>query len=278
MTMLAPLVTLTHGAEMPRLGLGTWPMDDAEAERVVAHALDAGYRLIDTAENYGNERGIGRALAASGVDREEIFLTTKFNRKWHGAHLVEAALDERVALLGVDTVDLLLIHWPNPADGNFVAAWEGMIGLLEAGRVRAIGTSNFKPAHIDQLLVATGVAPHVNQIQLNPNANRASERRYHEQYGILTESWSPVGGRRASVLGDPLVTSIAERLERTPAQIVLRWHLELGCVPIPKTSSSARLVENLDVFDFSLTGEDIASISALDTGDARVMDSDIFGH
>lgn len=274
----APTITLSHGAEIPRLGLGTWPMDDAEAERVIADAVGAGYRLVDTAENYGNERGVGRGLKASGVPREELFVTTKFNREWHGVDLVAEAFGRSADRLGVEYLDLLLIHWPNPRHDRYVEAWQGLVRLLEDGRLRAIGTSNFKPAHLDRIIDATGVAPDVNQVQLSPAVTRESTRAYHAERGIVTQSWSPIGGQGTDALREPVVIELAERYGRTPAQIVLRWHAELGAVAIPKSSNPERLRQNLDIFDFSLAEEDVAAISALDRGDAAGADSDAFGH
>jgi 2,5-diketo-D-gluconate reductase A len=273
-----PTVRLLHGADMPRLGLGTWPMDDAEAERVVADAVGAGYRLVDTAEKYGNEQGVGRGLKHSGVPREELFVTTKFDRRWHGRDLVAPALDRSLDRLGLDHVDLLLVHWPNPGHDRYVPAWEGLVGLLGSGRVRAIGTSNFKPAHLDRIIAATGVVPDVNQIQLNPYVTREAARAHHARLGIVTESWSPIGGRDHDVLADPVVRGIAERTGRTPAQVVLRWHLELGLVTVPKSSDPARLRQNLEVVDLRLDAEDVAALSALDRGEAAAVDSDTFGH
>jgi 2,5-diketo-D-gluconate reductase A len=274
----AESVALTHGAAMPRLGLGTSPMDDGETERAVAEAIEVGYRLFDTAENYGNERGVGLGLRSSGLPREDLFVTTKFNKRWHGADLVEQAFANSCKRLGVDYIDLFLVHWPNPAQDRYVAAWQGMTRLLDDGRVRAIGTSNFKPAHLDRLLAETGVTPDVNQIQLSPLVARAGPRQYHAEHGIVTESWSPIGGQGADVLSEPRIIEIAARYERTPAQIVLRWHLELGLVAVPKSSSASRLRENIDIFDFELSAEDVEAISALDRGEEAAVDSDRFGH
>ncbi|MDQ7908127.1 aldo/keto reductase [Phytohabitans sp. ZYX-F-186] len=274
----APTVTLTHGAEMPRLGLGTWPMDDSAAEATVAAAIELGYRLVDTAENYGNERGVGRGLKASGVPREELFVTTKFNKRWHGVELAAEAYERSLDLLGLDYLDLLLIHWPNPAHDRYVQAWQGLARLLERGRLRAVGTSNFKPTHLERVIAETGVVPDVNQIQLSPTVTRESARAYHAKHGIVTQSWSPIGGQRNEVLGAPVVVELAERHGRTPAQIVLRWHMELGLATIPKSTDPVRLRQNLDVFDFSLTAGEVAAISALDQGDAAGADSDVSGH
>jgi 2,5-diketo-D-gluconate reductase A len=252
-------------------------MGDEETEVTVARAIDAGYRLIDTAENYRNERGVGRAIRATDVDRGELFITTKFNKNWHGYHEVEDAFAGSAERLGLDYIDLLLIHWPVPAQDRYVDAWRGMIRLLEDGRVRAIGVSNFKPAHIDRLLDATGVAPHVNQVQLNPYVVRETERSYHVAHGIFTEAWSPIGKGR-DLLGEPAVVSLAERHSKTSAQVVLRWHVQQGLIPIPKTSNPQRLVENADVFDFELTAEEMATLSALDRRGEGAVDSDRIGH
>jgi len=270
-------VRLNNGVDMPALGLGTWPMDDSEAESVVPAAAKAGYRLIDTAENYGNEAGVGKGIRASGVDRAEFFVTTKFNVKWHGVEEVQEGFNERAARLGLDYVDLLLIHWPNPAQGRFVDAWRGMIKLLEAGKVRAIGGSNFKPAHLQQLIDATGVVPQVNQVQLNPRIPRAEERAFHAQHGIVTEAWAPLS-RGNDLLADPLLTAIAQRHSKTVAQILLRWQVQQGVIPVPKSSDPGRLAQNIDVFGFSLSEDDMQQIASLDRHGVGAADSDRMGH
>jgi 2,5-diketo-D-gluconate reductase A len=274
----APTVTLLHGARMPRLGLGTWPMDDGAAETAVATAIGMGYRLVDTAENYGNERGVGRGLKASGVPRGELFVTTKFNKRWHGVELAAEACERSADRLGLDYIDLLLIHWPNPQQDRYVQAVQGLARLLEDGRLRAIGTSNFKPAHLERVIAESGVVPDVNQIQLSPFVTRESHRAFHAQHGIVTQSWSPIGGQGNDVLGEPVVTEVAERHGRTPAQVVLRWHMELGLTTVPKSGDPVRLGQNLDIFDFALSADEVAAISALDRGDAAGADSDAFGH
>ena len=278
MTDLAPTLPLLHGAAMPQLGLGTWPMDDAQATRTVAAAVELGYRLVDTAENYGNERGVGAGLKASGVAREELFVTTKFNARWHGVDLVGEALAASCDRLGLDYVDLLLIHWPNPAQDRYVQAWEGLARVLDAGRVRAIGTSNFKPAHLDRIIAATGVVPDVNQIQLSPALTRDALRAYDTAHGVVTESWSPIGGEGTEVLAEPVVREVAERHGRTPAQVVLRWHVQLGLATVPKSGDPGRLRQNLSVFDFALSDEEMSQLSALDRGEEAAADSDTFGH
>jgi 2,5-diketo-D-gluconate reductase A len=262
---------------MPRIGLGTWPMDDEQAAKTCAEAIRVGYRLFDTAEAYGNESGVGAGIRSSGIDREEVFITTKFNGKWHGEREVEQAFINSAHRLGVEYVDLLLIHWPLPAQDRYVDAWKGLVRLLREEKVRAIGVSNFKPAHIERILDATGVVPDVNQIQLNPVLGRADVRAYHETRGIVTESWEPIG-RGGALLGHPTVAAIAARHQKTGAQVVLRWHLELGLVAVPKTANNERLRENLDVFDFALDDDEIKAITALDRGSVAPVDSDIFGH
>jgi 2,5-diketo-D-gluconate reductase A len=278
MAPTAPTVELAHGAAMPQLGLGTWPMDDAEAERVVAEAIELGYRLVDTAENYRNERGVGLGLKASGVAREDLFVTTKFNKEWHGVDLAAEACERGLDRLGLDYLDLLLIHWPNPQHGKYIEAWEGLVGLLESGRVKAIGTSNFKPTHLDRIIEATGVIPDVNQIQLSPLTTRLEARAYHKERGIVTQSWSPIGGQGGEVRNEPKVLQLAEKYGKTPVQVVLRWHLDSGLTVVPKSSDPERLAQNLDVFDFELEPDDVMSLAALDQGEAAAADSDEFGH
>ena len=268
---------LAHGVAMPALGLGTWPLGDGEAERTVAAALAAGYRLVDTAEAYGNERGVGRGLRAGGVDRDQVFVTTKLDREHHGREAVKRACAASARRLGIERLDLLLIHWPCPDQDRYVDAWRGMVDLLEAGDVRAIGVSNFKPAHLERLVAETGVVPHVNQVQLNPRVPRAAERALHSRYEVVTVSWSPIG-KGGDLLAEPAIAEIAERHGRTPAQVVLRWHLQLGLVPIPKTATPHRLRENLAVFDFALDEAEMAALDTLDRGGEGAVDSDLFGH
>jgi 2,5-diketo-D-gluconate reductase A len=275
---LARTRKLLSGPEIPVLGLGTYPLDNAETERIASEALELGYRLIDTAENYENEEGVGQALRNSGVPRSEIFVTTKFNAKWHGRDLVQRAFQNSAQRLQVDYIDLLLIHWPNPAQDLYVDAWRGLIELRDEGVVRAIGVSNFKAEHLQRMIDETGVTPDVNQIELNPFAGRPALRDFNSAHGIVTQAWAPIG-KGGRLLAEPVITGIAGQHGRTPAQVVLRWQLQLGNVAIPKTGNPARLRENLDVFGFSLDSSEMAAISALDRGKAGVtLDSDVFGH
>ena len=276
MTTTAATVDLVHGATMPALGLGTWPMNDDEVAVAVRTAIEAGYRLFDTAENYRNEAGVGQGIRDSGIARDEVFITTKFNKEWHSVDGVRQAFDNATAKLGVDTIDLLLIHWPNPGQDRYVDAWKGLVRLLEDGAVKAIGTSNFKPAHLDRIIDATGVVPDVNQINLNPYATRDSVVGYDREHKIITESWSPI--KPADILAEPVITELAARYRRSPGQIVLRWHTQLGYVTVPKSATPERIRENIAIFDFELTGDELASISALDKGEDHVTDSDRFGH
>ncbi|GAA3422290.1 aldo/keto reductase [Streptosporangium vulgare] len=278
MTVLdIPTLKLVNGADIPQVGLGTWPMSDEEAEVAVAEAVEMGYRLVDTAYAYRNETGVGRGLRASGVPREELFVTTKLNGEWHGYDAAQEAYQASLDRLGLDYADLYLIHWPLPRKDRYVEAWKGMVKLLEDGRVRAIGVSNFKPAHIDRLLAETGVVPDVNQIQLNPFFTRDEPRAYDAAHGIATQSWGPIG-QGGDLLAQPVVKDAAERHGRTPAQIVLRWHIELGLITVPKSSSPERMRSNADIFGFTLTPEEVAELSALDRGEAAATDSDSTGH
>ena len=271
-------IKLLGGPEMPVLGLGTYPLDNAEVEPVIEQALEIGYRLFDTAEGYGNEVGVGRALQRCGVDRSELFVTTKFNVRWHGEDLVRETFQRSAERLQLDRIDQLMIHWPNPAQGRFVNAWRGLIRLREEGLVRSIGVANFKPHHVRRLMDETGVAPDVNQIELNPFVSRVALRVFHEEHAIATEAWAPLG-KGGSLLEDPVILGIGERHERTPAQVVLRWNLQLGNVVIPKTTSRERLLENFNIFDFTLAAHEMAALAALDRGEKAVMlDSDEFGH
>lgn len=255
-----PTHTLHDGTTLPALGLGTWPMDDAEAERAVGTALSMGYRLIDTAAKYRNETGVGRAVAAAGVPREEIVLTTKLPGRHHGYAETLASFEESRKRLGLEYVDLYLIHWPLPRVDKYVDSWKAMIKLREEGLVRSIGVSNFMPAHIERLEKETGVLPSVNQIELHPLFPQEELRAYHADKGVLTESWSPLG-RMAPLRDDPAVTAVAQAHGVTPAQVVLRWHIQLGALPIPKSSAPERQRANLDVFGFALDADQMRALT-----------------
>ena len=272
----APTVELANGVRIPQLGLGTWPMNDAEAAVAVATALDMGYRAIDTAENYENERGVGEGIRKSSVRREDVFVTTKFNRKWHSIEGARAACLASLDRMQLDCIDLLLVHWPNPDQDRYVEAYQGLVRLLEEGLVRAIGTSNFKPAHL-QRLFDLGLVPHVNQIQLDPYHRRDDLVAIHRSKGIVTETWRPLGFG-SQMLADPMIVAIAERIGRTPAQVVLRWTVQQGFATAPKSSDPKRMAENLSVFDFTLGTDDMAALDGLGRTDPAMFDADSFGH
>jgi 2,5-diketo-D-gluconate reductase A len=275
---MAPTISLRNGADIPVLGIGTSPLQGEDSVRQVRAAIEAGYRLIDTAENYRNEDAVGEALRASGVDRSEVFLTTKFNRRWHSIDGVRQAYDASRKRLGVDYIDLLLVHWPNPDQDRYVEAVQGLQKLLEAGDLRAIGVSNFKPAHLQRVIDETGIIPDVNQIQLSPYGTRDDSRAFHDEHGIVTESWSPLGASSNELRNDPTITRIAEAHDKSPTQVVLRWHIQLGLVVIPRSSNPGRIAENIAVFDFDLSNEEMMTITGLNRGDAEVTDSDKTGH
>lgn len=254
-----PVHTLNDGRTVPAVGLGTWPLDDEAAEQAVAGALGLGYRLVDTALNYRNETGTGRGIARSGVPREDVFLTTKVPGRHHGYEETLASFEESRGNLGLEYVDLYLIHWPLPGVGRYVDTWKAMIKLREEGLVRSIGVSNFTAAHLARLEQETGVLPAVNQIEMHPLLPQEELRAVHTEKGIVTESWSPLA-RGRKVLEAPEVVAAAGAHGVTPGQVVLRWHTQLGAVPIPKSADPGRQRENLDLFGFELTPEEMARI------------------
>jgi 2,5-diketo-D-gluconate reductase A len=257
-----PTVRLNNGVEMPQVGFGVFLVPADEVVEPVRAALDAGYRLIDTAKLYGNEEGVGRAIRESGLPRDDVFVTTKVWNSDHGYDTTLRAFDESQKLLGLDVVDLYLIHWPTPKRNLFVETWKALETLYADGRVRAIGVSNFNVPHLQRLLDETTVVPAVNQIELHPGFPQEELRAFHAQHGVVTESWSPLG-RGHGLLDNPAVTSIAATHDRTPAQVVLRWHLQLGCAVIPKSTHAERIAENFDVFDLELTDAEMATLSAI---------------
>ncbi|NEC91550.1 aldo/keto reductase [Streptomyces sp. SID12501] len=265
MSSKVPPITLNNGVEMPQLGFGVWQVPDDEAEQAVTTALESGYRSIDTAAIYGNEVGTGKAIAASGVPREDLFVTTKLWNSDQGYESTLRAFDTSLEKLGLEYVDLYLIHWPQPAKGTFVDTYKAFEKLYADGRARAVGVSNFLPEHLDRLLAETSVVPAVNQIELHPQLQQQESRDYHAEHGIATEAWSPLGSGKG-LLEVPAIVAIAQKHDRTPAQIVLRWHLQLGNVVIPKSVTPSRIKENIDVFGFTLDTEDLAAISALHEG------------
>jgi 2,5-diketo-D-gluconate reductase A len=272
----SPTVELANGVRMPLLGLGTWPMDNDATASAVKTAVSNGYRLFDTAESYGNEAGVREGLRRSGIRRDEVFITSKFNKEWHGGGGVARAFEESAKRLGVEYIDLFLIHWPAPAQDLYVEAFTGLEALLRAGKVRSIGTSNFKPSHLQRLFDA-GLTPHVNQIQLDPEHVRADVQALHREKRITTASYSPLG-RGGAFLSHPAVTEAAARHSKTPSQVVLRWHTQQGITTVAKSADPRRQLENLGIFDFELTADEIRRINALDTRGPARLDPDEYAH
>ena len=260
----SPTLTMNDGRDIPQLGLGVYKVPDAEAARVVEIALDAGYRHIDTATLYNNERGVGDGIRASGVPRNEVFVTTKVWDVDHGFDRTRRAFDTSLELLGFDYLDLYLIHWPVPSKDLFVETWSALEAIKADGRALSIGVSNFAPHHIDRLLAETATVPAINQVELHPWLPQRDVRDYDTSHGILTEAWSPLA--RGRLIGDRVLDSIAAKHGRSAAQVVIRWHLQLGNVVIPKSVTASRIVENFDVFDFELDAADLAAIAGLESG------------
>ena len=264
MARVIPTVTLNNGVEIPRLGLGTAGAGDDDTRRRVRQAIDVGYRLIDTAARYENEVGVGQGVADAGVPRSEIFLSTKLRGADQGYESTRKALDASLRRLGMDYVDLYLIHWPLPRLDRYAESWRAMEELLAEGKTRAIGVSNFLAEHLDRLAASSSVNPAVNQIELHPRLPQLEQRADDARRGIATQSWSPLA--RGDLLAEPVLTEVAARHGRTPAQIVLRWHIQQNLIAIPKASHIDRLRQNLDVFDFALTDDDLTQIAGLATG------------
>lgn len=255
-------VTLGDGTTIPQLGFGVFKVDPADTERIVSEALEVGYRHIDTAAIYGNEEGVGRAIAASGIPRSELYVTTKLWNDRHGDAPV--AMQESLDKLGLDYVDLYLIHWPAPANDRYVEAWRSLVDLRDRGQARSIGVANFLVPHLERLLHETDVVPVVDQIELHPAHQQPTVTAFAREHGIAIESWGPLGQAKYPLLELPEITAIATAHGKTAAQVVIRWHLESGYIVFPKTNHRARMVENFDVFDFELTDAEQASITALE--------------
>lgn len=260
-----PFITLSNGVRMPQLGFGVWQVPDDEAADAVGTALDAGYRSIDTAAIYGNEEGTGRAIRGSGIARDELFVTTKLWNSDQGYDSALRAFDTSLSKLGLDYVDLYLIHWPLPAVDKYVDSWKAIEKIYAEGRAKAIGLSNFHPAHIQRLLSETEVAPVIDQVELHPQLQQPELRAFNARHNIATEAWSPLGQGKG-LLEDARLAAIAEKHGKSPAQVVLRWHLDLGNVVIPKSVTPSRIQENIDVFDFELDGQDLATIDGMESG------------
>ncbi|WP_340540274.1 aldo/keto reductase [Nocardioides sp. GXZ039] len=269
----APLRTLNDGTTLPAIGFGTYPMRGEEGVAAVVSALAAGYRLLDTAVNYENETEVGAAIRESGVAREEIVVASKIPGRHHGYDEALASVRDSLDRLGLDRIDLMLIHWPNPSLGKYPEAWRALIQAREDGLVRSIGVSNFTGAHLDRIIGETGVVPAVNQVELHPRFPQEEMRELHRRLGVVTAAWSPLG-KGTAPLEEPAVVAAAEAHGVTPGQAILRWHLELGSLPIPKSADPERQRQNLDVFDFSLTDAEIEAISALSVPNGRWFGGD----
>jgi 2,5-diketo-D-gluconate reductase A len=265
--MTVPDIDLNNGQKIPQLGFGVFQIDPAETAEAVGTALEVGYRHIDTAEMYGNEKGVGEGIRASGLDRSEVFVTSKLNNGYHRPDDARAAFDETLGALGFDYVDLFLIHWPLPTryGGDFVSTWQVLEEFYRQGRARSIGVSNFQTQHLRRLAAETEIPPAVNQIEVHPYLTNEEVRAYGIEHGIATEAWSPIA--QGGVLGDPEITTIADRVGKTPAQVVLRWHLQRGDIIFPKSTTPSRIKENFEIFDFDLSADDVTAISALDKGE-----------
>jgi 2,5-diketo-D-gluconate reductase A len=270
-----PTVRLNTGTSMPQLGFGVFQVPNDQTTAAVLAALEAGYRSIDTAAMYRNEEGVGKAIAQSGIPRRDLFITTKLNNNAHGTAEARRAFEESLSRLGLDYLDLYLIHWPLPAKDRYVETWRALERIHHEGPARAIGVSNFQIRHLDRLLKETEVVPAVNQIELHPYLTQEPLRAFHARHGIATESWSPLA-KGGELLSDPIITSLAEKYGKSPAQIAIRWHLQLGIIVIPKSVTPERIKENIDVFDFELADDDVVSISELNRDERTGPDPDDF--
>src|SRR6478735_3309400 len=268
-----PTYTLNNGTTLPALGFGTYPLKGEDGTAAIVSALEAGYRLLDTAVNYENETEVGEALRRSALPRDQVQVASKLPGRHHGYDDAIASVRGSLGRIGLDYIDLHLIHWPNPGRGKYVEAWRALVQLQKDGLVRSIGVSNFTAEHLRTIIDDTGVTPSVNQLELHPRFPQEEMRRVHDELGIRTEAWSPMGKRRAP-LDEPVVTSAAEEHGVSPGQVILRWHVQIGSLPIPKSSNPERQRQNLDVFGFELTDEQVAAISGLAEDDGRLFGGD----
>ncbi|BAK35539.1 aldo/keto reductase [Microlunatus phosphovorus NM-1] len=269
-----PDISLNNGISIPQVGLGVFQIPPDQTRAATALAIELGYRHIDTAQLYGNEAGVGEAVRESGIDRSEFFVTSKLNNGAHAYADALAAFDQTLATLDIGYLDLFLIHWPLPTIGDFVETWRAMEEIYRGGKVRAIGVSNFQTHHLDRILTECTIVPAVNQIEVNPHLTNEKVRSYDVEHGIATEAWSPIA--RGRVLDEPAIVAIAQRVGRSPAQVTLRWHVQRGDIIFPKSVHAVRLRENLELFDFELTDDDLAAISALNRDQRTGPDPDAF--
>lgn len=274
--MTIPRIALSDGNAIPQLGFGVWQISQTDIVAAATKALEVGYRHIDTAAIYKNEEGVGEAIRRSGIPRDEIFVTTKLWNNAQQPDAARAAIHESLHRLGLDYVDLYLIHWPVPMFDEYVGAWETLLEFREQGLARSVGVSNFNPDHLDRIISATGETPVVNQIEVHPTFARTDLIAYHDSLGIKTESWSPLG--QGSALQRPEIIDIAAEVGRTPAQVTIRWHIERGLIVFPRSVTPARIQENFDVFDFSLTPDQMALLATLDEGNRTGGDPETFDY
>lgn len=270
---MIPTYLLNDGHRLPAIGFGTYPLRGAGGITAMVSALEAGYRLIDSAVNYENEVEVGEAVRASGLDREEVLVATKVPGRFHAKDLATHSVEDSLSRMRLDVLDLVLIHWPNPSRGLYVEAWEALVECRDRGLVRSIGVSNFTEEHLDRIIEATGVTPAVNQIEIHPRFPQEKLVAAHERLGIVTESWSPLGKGTVDLTADPIAEASREH-GVTPAQVVLRWHIERGLLPLPKSASPQRQRENLDIFGFELTPAQVQAISSMGVADGRRFDGD----
>jgi 2,5-diketo-D-gluconate reductase A len=265
--MTVPTITLHDQTTIPQLGFGVFQVPPDETAKTVLNALEVGYRHIDTAQMYENEAGVGEAITSSGIPRDELYITTKLNNGFHRPDDARRSLDESLARLGIDQVDLFLIHWPLPTryDGDYVTTWRTMAEFVEDGRARSVGVSNFQPAHLDRIISETGVVPVLDQVEVHPFFGNEEVRAACARHDVAVEAWAPIA--RGKVNDDETITGIADRLGRTPAQVALRWHIQRGDIVFPKTVTPERMRENFDIFDFELSDDDMSTITALDRGE-----------
>jgi 2,5-diketo-D-gluconate reductase A len=271
-----PNIRLTNGVEIPQLGFGVFQIPPAETADATLAALEVGYRHIDTAEMYRNEKGVGEAIRRSGVDREDVFVTSKLNNGFHARDAALRAFDQTMTDLDLGYLDLFLIHWPLPTLSDYVETWRAMAEIYASGRVRAIGVSNFQPAHLQRLISETGTVPAVNQVEIHPYLTQDEVRSFDTEHGIATEAWSPIA--QGKVLDDDVITAIASRLDRTPAQVTLRWHIQRGDIVFPKSVTRSRIEENFAIFDFDLTDDDMSAITGLNRDERTGPDPDVFAY
>lgn len=266
--MSVPTITLNNQTTIPQLGFGVFQVPPEQTADTVTKAFEAGYRHIDTAQMYGNEQEVGVAIAASGIERDELYVTSKLNNGFHRPDDAERAFDETLDKLGLAQIDLFLIHWPLPTqyDGDYVSTWKTLTGFVTDGRARSVGVSNFQPAHLDRLVAETGVVPSINQIEVHPYFTNEEARAASIRHGVEVEAWSPIAQGR--VLDNPVIGEIAAAYDKSPSQVTLRWHIERGDIVFPKSMRPERMAENFDIFDFALTVDEVARISALDQGEA----------